>query len=164
MASAVVAICALGISFWQGYVSRDHNKRSVFPLINIEMDSRDKQEFELTATNVGLGPANITALTMEYNAEKFEFPAIDDFRKLVKAMGVVLKDNPCSANIPPKGRGVGVQQSFSVLKFDGVGTKPEIHSAIIKVLPPLRVTIQYESVYGNAYVSSYSASYLAEAS
>jgi hypothetical protein len=73
LASAVVALCALGVTFWQGYLMRQHNKISVRPKLTATENYEDTDKaraisFELI--NSGFGPAIIKDFILVYDGEE----------------------------------------------------------------------------------------------
>jgi hypothetical protein len=69
LAALFVAICALGVSFYQGTVQSKLEVINKQPLLNIEFiknDSEEEKGFKIT--NAGFGPAIITSFTI-YNNE-----------------------------------------------------------------------------------------------
>jgi hypothetical protein len=61
-AGIFIAFLALGVSFWQGYVTRRHNILSLQPKLTIESNTYlGESSFEYDVKNVGLGPAEITS-------------------------------------------------------------------------------------------------------
>ncbi len=76
--SNVIAICALGATFWQAYLSRRHNRLSVKPHIEISTGFNfNQQEYFINILNNGIGPALITRIQLfvdgnEVNAQKSE--------------------------------------------------------------------------------------------
>lgn len=71
--SAIIATCALGVTFWQSCVTRKHNKLSVRPLLTT-MESHDIKgnigyiAFHLE--NCGVGPAIIKNFVLLYGDEE----------------------------------------------------------------------------------------------
>jgi hypothetical protein len=59
LSSVEIALCALGISVWQGYVAREHNELSILPLLHVDKEAREGNDIELVVINHGLGPAII---------------------------------------------------------------------------------------------------------
>jgi len=56
----VIACVAVGISVWQGYVTRRHNKLSVKPILEIHTSlSKDNTPMGVSVENCGFGPAII---------------------------------------------------------------------------------------------------------
>jgi hypothetical protein len=53
----VVAVAALGITVWQGWLMRKHNRLSVKPLLRIDRNAILGFPFNIVLANVGTGPA-----------------------------------------------------------------------------------------------------------
>ena len=60
VSGAVIAVAALAVSVYQSWVTRDHNRRSVRPLLRLRLSLRTGQTAGIRLTNSGLGPALIT--------------------------------------------------------------------------------------------------------
>jgi hypothetical protein len=63
LSSAVVALCALGISLWQGYVSRRHSILSVQPHVELVI-TYTQSSMTVSLKNGGLGPAFIESVEL----------------------------------------------------------------------------------------------------
>lgn len=73
LASAVVALCALGVTVWQGRQNDRHNKMSVRPKLTASEDYQDDDKgrtvsFELI--NAGFGPAIIKDFVLIYDEKE----------------------------------------------------------------------------------------------
>ncbi len=73
LASAVVALCALGVTVWQGRQNDRHNKMSVRPKLTASEDYQDDDKgrtvsFELI--NAGFGPAIIKDFVLVYDGKE----------------------------------------------------------------------------------------------
>jgi hypothetical protein len=58
VATMTISICALGLSIWNGYQTRYHNKLAVKPYLKF-VTVRHEGLFEFKLCNKGLGPAEI---------------------------------------------------------------------------------------------------------
>ena len=73
LASSATALCALGLSLWEGHQNRRHNKLSVRPLLTAEqnfenIDNEKIIRFELM--NAGFGPAIIKDFILSYDGRE----------------------------------------------------------------------------------------------
>ena len=59
LAVIFISMCALGLTIWQGYLTRKHNKLSVKPIIDSMQDSHGSS-FKLSIENHGLGVALVS--------------------------------------------------------------------------------------------------------
>ncbi|MEM0953191.1 MAG: hypothetical protein AAGI24_03530 [Pseudomonadota bacterium] len=63
IAAAVIALCSLAVSIWQGYISRKHARLSVIPDIGIYFSISAYSEFVgIAIENNGLGTARIKSI------------------------------------------------------------------------------------------------------
>ena len=70
-----VAVLALMVSVYEGYEMRKHNRLSIKPYINSEIymeNTPNKNTFEITLKNPGLGPAIIEEFSIYANGKKVE--------------------------------------------------------------------------------------------
>jgi len=58
VASTFIALCALGISVWTGFLTRQHNRLSVMPKLEIYKNFDDEWS-GLYISNLGFGPAKL---------------------------------------------------------------------------------------------------------
>lgn len=73
--SIIIALCALFATIYQSYIQRDHNRRSVVPLLSIKMmnsfDADKGKEYYISIVNNGFGPAIIYAIDVKVK-DKFK--------------------------------------------------------------------------------------------
>ncbi len=150
-ATAIVAVCALIVSFWQLTQNHKHNKLSVKPLLNVDyhvddvVDDDDKKtktrkKITFVLKNVGVGPAIITDFLLLYDGKKVTEPHKKFFEKKFSdetAGNVKFLDhiffNPNSA--------IPVKASYTLLSFE----HDEKHD--ISFLDKLNLYIIFESIY-----------------
>lgn len=60
VSGVVIAVAALAVSTYQSWLSRDHNRRSVRPVLELRTHFRPGSTAGLRLTNSGLGPAVLT--------------------------------------------------------------------------------------------------------
>ena len=70
ISSVVVALCALGISIWQGFLSRQHAHLSARPIIESNFNNHGEVGVEIF--NAGLGPAVLTSFQAIYKEQEFD--------------------------------------------------------------------------------------------
>lgn len=135
----LVAVCALGTSLWQGYTIQKHNRLMVQPILDSEINYEANGEWAAFVLNNGLGPAQVTEVIYAVDGKRVESP-----EAALSALGE-----------PPGCYGIGGlkhfyrvnarQQVFS-LRDKQCGKTPE---ALTQMLKRLRVTLHYESLYGD---------------
>lgn len=84
ISSVVVALCALGISIWQGILARHHSHLSAKPII--ESNFNPSGEIGLEIYNAGLGPALLTKFTAIYQQEEFDMFRGTEHKRLLDSV------------------------------------------------------------------------------
>jgi hypothetical protein len=69
--SAIVALCAFGVSVFQTYATIRHNKLQVRPIISIESSSDSSDKF-FAVHNLGLGPAIVNSITATFRSLDYD--------------------------------------------------------------------------------------------
>lgn len=69
IAAVVVAVLALMVSLWQGWISREHNRKSVRPILRFDRNGLSDQPISVTLANVGPGPALIRSFSVAASAQ-----------------------------------------------------------------------------------------------
>lgn len=71
-AAVVIALCALGVSIWQGWVTRQHARLSVQPYLSIRKKiNEERKHGALEIINSGLGTATIKRIVIKSLSKKF---------------------------------------------------------------------------------------------
>ncbi len=86
LSSAVIALSAMGIAIWQGYVSRRHNILSVAPKLGIHTSYLNG--LTLTLENNGLGPAVIESFTLTCGNKEYINPTNDIYSEALSSIGL----------------------------------------------------------------------------
>jgi len=72
VAALLVAFVAVAMAAWDGYESRNYNRKSVMPIFNAYVDKnfgQDRSEYKIGITGVGLGPAKVTGFHVFFNGK-----------------------------------------------------------------------------------------------
>ena len=86
ISSGVVALCALGTSIWQGYISRHHNLLSVRPHLEIVVSLSRDEGLRFRLVNGGLGPALLDSVSFIHREQWVSVETTDDYLRLVNLM------------------------------------------------------------------------------
>ena len=86
--SAIIALSALGVSIWQGYLQRKHNKLSVLPHVTVEFDTRINSDIAVLIKSVGLGPAKFLNYKWVVNDKEFYVRTKKDYWDLLNGLGL----------------------------------------------------------------------------
>ena len=72
-AALLIAVLAVLLTFWQGYETRLHNRKSVVPVLDFSQNSnlnRESSGYTLSISNDGLGPAKIYASKVFFDGQE----------------------------------------------------------------------------------------------
>ncbi len=133
-------------------VSRNHNKLSVKPLLNLHLDaSTQPLDIKSVLTNNGTGPAIITEIRYFVDGKRVNEPdSPDEWRKLLGSLGVEV----------PRLRGSGYTLGAKKVMKEGAelvlvlleGFRGDdalaLHKSSVLALQDLGIEVDYESIYG----------------
>lgn len=143
-ATTIIAMCALGLSIWQGYITRRHNKLSVAPLLTSKLEE-SKEHFCFQLKNKGLGIAKINSFNFLVNGKLVtnnEF--MSDFQQLIpQSMNATfyLRRYDKNSYIDTKSASTIVQLQADLLTL--------VDRELIK--NRYTVLVEYESLYGDKF-------------
>lgn len=84
--ASIIALSALGITFWQGWLSRQHNKLSVRPHLIIHFAIDEQKEgclLRYTLTNEGLGTAVIKSYDLYLDEQLLDISQPDTVSRMI---------------------------------------------------------------------------------
>ena len=160
----LIACLAVGMAFWEGYESRQHNRKSVMPIFNTYVDKSTGSEsnsFEMGLRSVGLGPATIKVFKVFFNGREeqvYRAPGYESNFQTPKlaVQGIIdaaedneeepirlsFYENPLDADDV-----VGEEESRVLFKFESNLPAGEFLMAIDAVENAMDVFICYCSIY-----------------
>lgn len=148
--SAIVALCAFGVSVFQTYATIRHNKLQVRPIISIESSSDSSDKF-FSVHNLGLGPALVNSITATYRGLDYDLLTQNGLDKLTDIFlgaknGTLDVFTIClqkdSAIAPGKEERIVVISKSDGTKYEA-SVEDFIQNTIIKV--------DYKCIYGKPY-------------
>lgn len=152
--AVAIALIALGISIWQGYLARKHNHLSVKPHINIENTKVNGSAFTTSLNNNGIGPAFISSLSISCDGKNHPIKNHNDYKKLFNLIGIDLSLYPHVVTVFDKNTSLTQGASRSLFKFPSTEDDDELSEKLLNVLPRLSIDIKYKCIYGNTYTIS----------
>ncbi|MFI8737441.1 hypothetical protein ACIGKM_16135 [Ectopseudomonas toyotomiensis] len=145
--AAFVSLLALGITIWQGLLTRRHNILSVKPFIDFERHVSQKGNILFIIRNNGIGTAIITSATIENHGHSREFKP--------ESLGEFAKNYPISwagghiTHIdPPTALSSGA--SFSMIEIEQIENNEDFKNTI-RLLRDSTIHIEYECMYGKKH-------------
>ena len=144
--SAIIALSALGVSIWQGYLQRKHNKLSVLPHVTVEFDTRINSDIAVLIKSVGLGPAKFLNYKWVVNDREFYVRTKKDYWDLLNGLG--LENERVEFYCPQLESFLAPGFQGFLVRFPDSTSKPQ-HNKIVAALSKSRIYILYESMYGD---------------
>ncbi len=151
VATVVMAVCALVTSLWQGYTMQQHNKLSLRPYLEFEVntDPVDAEHTRLLmyVNNNGLGPAEVTSLKIRLNDT-----VLTNAHQVWPALGVDLSKGCFGAgNV---GRFYKVDDKQMVIRAADdpcVLNKTQLNA----LLNNISIKLEYRSLYGETFTATW---------
>ncbi|MCP4597836.1 MAG: hypothetical protein GY843_15290 [Neptuniibacter sp.] len=179
--ASIIAVCAMGITFWQGWLSKKHNKLSVKPHLTINSYYNDRAEFQIVINldSNGIGPAEIESHEILLDNKKLD---ISDVHSTIKQLEgvflptfrffnkegkeVFIKDRPQNDYLlshsfhalEPK-EVIGVDKSIPMIRLgfhDEKLSKVDLDTIEAAKIAKsrLKIKIRYKSSYGDSYTAN----------
>jgi len=150
-ASAVMASAAVAATLWQGFLARQHNRKSVTPHLRVDSGVDDTGDSDggviVRKSNRGVGPAIIHRTECIVDGAAPETYGGRGLCAAITAIGLATYHYTYS--VPVAGEFMGVGESSSLMKFDYVNDT--VQSEITAQLSRLTIHIVYECIYGKTY-------------
>lgn len=152
--SIFLALLALGISLWQLFVNRQHNKKSVTPHLNIDdflSPETNNGNIGLYLTNTGLGPAVIKEFNMYVEKEKYEITNRESIFNITKLLK--LDDENCTYGGLYLGDWIASKDRFVIFEIKtNMENEKNYYYKLMDTLSKLSIQISYENIYGNKFL------------
>ncbi|MBL4871017.1 MAG: hypothetical protein JKX72_08690 [Robiginitomaculum sp.] len=155
--AVIIALCAVLLSVWQGMATRQHNKLSAMPHLDMSLRGYDGADMRgLRVDNAGLGPAFIKEVTFSYWGEPIVKNDMDRDKKR-QILQVVLdrigwpKDDASRNRILRTSLPAGsVLKSGREIYIFGIATK--LSENEFKQFQGLEVKIVYQTIYNDTCI------------
>lgn len=156
VAATVAALAAVVIAFWDNVQSRQHNRLSVLPYVDVTLDRRGYGDGTLLVENEGTGPAIIQGMTIRMKTpagRDTTFATWAPAARLLQQGGVRLMG---WADLDSTSA-VGVQKQMTMLRFQAPDSAVGGVDLFQRFVESFRVEVRYASVYGERRVAEWSA-------
>jgi hypothetical protein len=141
-------MCAFVATFWQAYISRQHNKLSVKPhLIGFSDNSSGGAEFHLFIQNNGVGPALITSFQITIDGNKIEKSSVDETIKTIKNKLFPKFNCNLVCSESDESYMMAVNEKLTVFRFVFDANDRPTLNTIDDARNRIKVNVDYESIY-----------------
>ena len=144
LSSIVIAVLALAVSVYQSMLTRQHNRRSVRPALQLRMRFRAGETAGLLLINAGIGPAVITGSTVSFGKQVLG-PWDEPTSNVLRGDA---KPRPSATTFTP-GTILATDYAEFLLSVDEYDPNIDWHAALVDLLRnQVTFEITYESLYG----------------
>ncbi len=151
ISSVVIAVCALGISIWQGYLTRKHNRLTVNPYAVIQVDlSAQSEQVGVQIRNQGVGPMIINSIGIRRENDYIDFKNMSITKDFLDLQGgdFVFRINTGSVSILPN-------EETWIISTTKHQSNKDLISRLKAALNNSTIEITYKSIYGEKYNCSF---------
>jgi hypothetical protein len=157
IAATIISVCALGTTLYQTYILKQQQHAAVWPRLNLYHSyvlEADKPFYRLSLRNVGVGPAIVRKVTIQYQNQLFKDLA--QFSQYVASQHTLADSAEIGytdyATLEPD-MVIPQQDKLELLQLNQEPHLPYLVDALKS--KELKVTVQYESLYGQSWVITY---------
>lgn len=151
IASTVIALCALALSIWQGYLSRKHNRISVRPHLTMwNHKYHNDGLYAADIVNNGIGPAIIKCFSIKLDGKKIEGKETEPMVKLLQTLLKGFEYDSRQSFLSP-GYAMAANETRQLVKIRFKGEKKPSPIFIEESFKKADIYIEYESMYGEKF-------------
>lgn len=151
--SGIVALCALAVSVWQGYLMRKHNQISSRPHIEIIFDRND--DIKINLKNGGFGPAIITKATAKLGGIEIILKNENDYLRLINSLASPPHNLEFSCYWLERNTVISAGDELNLLTIHGADNHQGIRRIMLRALDELEVIVEYRCLYERPYLALY---------
>lgn len=162
LSSAVIALCALGLTVWQAHMARRHNILSVTPhLTTWRHSDRTHNVFSVELLNNGIGPALIRSFQVQVDGHVM---GGEGYEPIEKALKIIFSQYQYSSyqSFVSRGYAMSPKEARPLVTIQFSGEKLPQPEEIEHATKRVRILIEYSSMYGEPFV--FDSSYMANPS
>jgi hypothetical protein len=150
--STVIALCALGLTVWQAYIARRHNKLSVRPHLTTWIHSdKTNHIYTVDLLNNGVGPAFIKDFKLLVDGHAIVGEGYEPVEKALKVLFSKYQYTSCHAFVGP-GYGMAANESRQLMAVQFRGTNLPKPEEVDHAIKRARLLINYSSIYEETFV------------
>lgn len=151
ISSAVIALCALVFSIWQGIVARRHNRLSVRPHLSTWTHRvAEKGFYSIEVINNGIGPAIIEEFTIKVDGKTVTGNGVEAVENVLK---ILFPGVPYEANHGhlSKDYSMVAKERCELIKVQFLGKPVPSEQVVEHAMNRCDLEITYKSFYGEAF-------------
>lgn len=150
----VISLCAIGLTVYQAFLIRMHNRLSVRPHLVWHINRKRGQAsltIIFTVKNEGLGPALIKEMYFELDGKRFKADRIEAIESFAETLlGNQFSYQIAESGLPGIGSSISPSSEIVIAKADIVCQSTEAHEQIEAIFGRASFKVRYESLYGES--------------
>lgn len=145
LSAAVIALCALFVTIWQGVQNRRHNRLSMRPLLHFDFLAKDGI-VSISLKNTGVGPAVIKKFTVELDGKELYGNEYELLKTIIEEFEI---EHLGGELYRPgdTGQGLPVNGTYELLRVDNIEVDSPQYFELMNEISRVVFRINYESVY-----------------
>jgi len=150
--SVIIAVCALGLTFWQAKITRRHNKLSVTPHLTTWTQSEQVTgRYSVEILNNGIGPALIKSFSVQVDGQPIGGERSEPIEKALK---VLFSQYAFQSSQAYMGCGymMSPKETRALVTIQFLGPRFPKQEEVDQAMKRARLLIEYESIYGSKHV------------
>lgn len=150
VATGVVALAALVVAVWQGFLTRKHNRLSVKPLLRFDCYAA-RGPIEIVLTNKGTGPAILKSLTIQVGSTVVGGDRHDRIQSALRLAGI---RNRCRCYTPEDDEVFAANEPKTLMAFTEF-TDADDRRAVMDALCNFTFRASFVSIYREEQFETY---------
>lgn len=152
LSSAVIALCALGLTVWQAKITRHHNKLSVTPHLTT-WSQRDvaNNRYSAELLNNGIGPALIESFYIHVDGQLISGEGTEPIEKALKILFPQYQYASWQSFVA-KGYMMAEKEARNLVTIVFQGEKVPMPVEVEHATKRVRLLITYKSIYGDEFI------------
>jgi hypothetical protein len=151
LSSLVIALCAMIITVWQGFLTRKHNILSVMPQLELVRVGSPGNLIHINLVNHGTGPAFIQNIYLFAGGEKLNIKTPEDFKHLCEKLDICLKTYNHTFTFCDGGTALGPDKDFILMSFPKAEDDYESSKTLVEKIFKITIEIEYTCTYKKSY-------------
>ncbi len=151
----VISLCAIGLTMYQAYLTRQHNRLSVRPHLVWHINrERGKASLKMifTLKNEGIGPALIREMYFELDGKRFEADHIEAIESFAKTLlGKQFVYHIAENGLPGIGASMPPSSQVVIAKVAIDCPSTEAYEQVEAIFERASFKVRYESLYEETF-------------
>ena len=147
-ASNVIAICALGTTFYQAHLTRNHNRLSVKPHLTTWHESMSDGQEVFEIINNGVGPALIKEFKIFVDGQEVTGEGVDIVSNCLKIIFSAYKLSIINSGYLGNGYVMSAKEHRTLITFAFEENNEPSDAEFEFLTNRVRLLVKYESIYG----------------